>query len=130
MRGALRYLLALIYFVAGVIHLRSPSGFIQITPDWVPAPVLVVLVTGLCEIAGAVALAFMPSLRRTAGIGLAAYAVCVFPANINHALNDIAVGGVDMSWWYHGPRLMFQPVFIWWALWAGDVINWPFGEKR
>ena len=130
MRGALRYLLALIYLVAGVIHIRSPAGFVQITPGWVPAPALVVLVTGLCEIAGAVALAFMPSLRRAAGIGLAVYAVCVFPANINHALNDIAIGGVDMSWWYHGPRLMFQPVFIWWALWAGDVTDWPFGERR
>ena len=93
MRGALRYLLALIYLVAGVIHIRSPAGFVQITPGWVPAPALVVLVTGLCEIAGAVALAFMPSLRRAAGIGLAVYAVCVFPANINHALNDIAIGG-------------------------------------
>ncbi len=130
MRTALRFILAVIYFIAGVAHIRSPAGFVQITPDWVPAPQFVVLATGLCEIAGAVALAFIPRLRRAAGIGLAAYAVCVFPANINHALNDIAVGGVQMSWWYHGPRLLFQPVAVWWALWAGGVTDWPFGAKR
>jgi uncharacterized membrane protein len=129
-RSALRYLLAAVYFIAGVAHIRSPAGFVQITPDWVPAPQFIVLATGLCEIAGAVALAFVPRLRRAAGIGLAAYAVCVFPANINHAINGIAVGGVQMSWWYHGPRLLFQPVAVWWALWVGGVIDWPFGAKR
>jgi uncharacterized membrane protein len=129
-RVALRYVLAAIYLVAGVAHLRAPAGFVQITPAWVPAPELAVFFTGLCEIAGAVALAFVPRLRRGAGIGLAAYAVCVFPANINHALNDIAIGGVQISWWYHGPRLLFQPVAVWWALWVGGVTDWPFGAKR
>lgn len=125
----MRLLLALFYGVAGIIHLRSPDGFLAITPAWVPWPEAVVLITGLCEIAGAVALAFVPRLRRAAGIALAAYAVCVFPANINHAMNGIAVGGTQMSWWYHGPRLLFQPVFVWWALWAGGVTDWPFRRR-
>ncbi len=129
MRTVLRLLLAAIYFIAGVAHLRAPAGFLQITPFWVPWPEAVVLATGLGEIAGAVALAFIPRLRRAAGIALAAYAVCVFPANINHALNDIAIGGVDMNWWYHGPRLLFQPVAVWWALWVGGVVDWPFGKR-
>lgn len=126
-RSGLRFLLAVLYFAAGVLHLLTPAGFVQITPHWVPLPHAVVFLTGLCEIAGAVALAFAPCLRRVAGIALAAYAVCVFPANINHAINDIRIGGVDMSWWYHGPRLALQPLIIWWALWAGGVTNWPFG---
>ena len=126
----MRLLLALFYGVAGVIHLRSPHGFVAITPGWVPWPETVVLMTGLCEIAGAVALAFVPRLRRAAGIALAAYAVCVFPANINHALGGITIGGVQMSWWYHGPRLLFQPVFVWWAVWAGGVTDWPFRRRH
>ncbi len=130
MRTALRFILAAIYFIAGVAHIRSPAGFIQITPDWVPAPHVVILATGLYEIVGAIALAFVPRLRRAAGVALAAYAVCVFPANINHAINDIAIGGVQLSWWYHGPRLLFQPVAVWWALWVGGVTDWPFGAKR
>ena len=129
-RMGFRWLFAAIYLTAGIIHLRSPGGFLQITPGWVPFPREVVLFTGLSEIAGSLALALVPRLRRAAGIGLALYAVCVFPANINHALNDIAVGGTDLSWWYHGPRLAFQPVFVWWALWVGNVIEWPFGAKQ
>ena len=129
-RKFMRLLLALAYFIAGVAHIRSPGGFLQITPDWVPWPTAVIFATGVCEIAGALALAFIPRLRRAAGIALALYAVCVFPANINHALHDIAIGGRHLSWWYHGPRLLFQPVIVWWALWAGGVTDWPFKPKR
>jgi uncharacterized membrane protein len=128
-RTFFRYLLALIYLIAGIAHLRAPAGFLQITPDWVPLPLLVVQLTGLCEIAGSIALAFIPRLRIAAGWALAAYAVCVFPANINHAINNIAMDGTHMSWWYHGPRLLFQPVFVWWALYAGGATNWPFRAK-
>ena len=126
-RTAARWLLALGYLVAGVAHLRSPAGFIQITPAWVPDPPLVILLTGLAELAGAVALAAIPRLRRAAGIGLALYAVCVFPANINHAFNHIALGGTALGWWYHAPRFALQPVLVWLALWTGGVTDWPFG---
>lgn len=124
-----RYLLATFYVFAGVAHIQNPGMFLAITPAWVPAPEFVILATGICEIAGGIALAFVPRLRYAAGIALAAYAVCVFPANINHALNNIAMNGGQMSWWYHGPRLAFQPVFVWWALWAGRVIDWPFRKQ-
>ena len=124
-RTILRWVLVIAYFIAGIAHVAAPSGFLKITPGWVPYPATVILLTGLCEIAGALALGFIPRLRRAAGIGLALYAVGVFPANINHAFNDIAIGGTHLSWWYHGPRLLFQPVIIWWALWVSDVIDWP-----
>ncbi|MDR7153351.1 putative membrane protein [Sphingobium xenophagum] len=122
-------LLALAYLITGVAHLRSPGGFIAITPDWVPFPASVVWLTGIAEIAGAVGL-MLPPLRRAAGIGLALYALCVWPANIHHALGDIPLNGVHLSWWYHGPRLALQPLIIWWALWASGVIDWPFARRR
>lgn len=130
MRSALRFILGAIYLIAGLAHLWTPRGFIQITPQWVPAPHVIVMLTGLFEIVAGILLAFVPKLRRPAGIALAAYAILVFPANINHALNDIAIGDVDLDWWYHGPRLLFQPIAVWWALWVGDVTDWPFGAKR
>lgn len=129
-RSGLRILLGIIYFIAGVAHIRSPGGFLQITPNWVPYPEAVIFVTGLSELAGSLALVFFPRLRVAAGMGLAAYAVCVFPANINHAINDIAIGGKHLSWWYHGPRLAFQPVFVWWALWTSGAIEWPFAKRE
>ncbi len=128
-KTVLRIVLAIFYAAAGIAHLRSPAGFIAITPDWVPFPQHVVLLTGIAEIAGAVGL-IIPRLRKAAGIGLALYALCVWPANFNHALNDIAIGDVDLGWAYHGPRLAFQPVFIWLALWVGEVTDWPFRKRH
>lgn len=125
-----RAILGVVYLIAGIAHLASPGGFIKITPEWVPMPDLVVALTGICEIAGALALLFAPAFRKAAGIALAAYAVCVYPANLNHAFNDIAIGGASLGWWYHGPRLAFQPLFVWWALWASGMIDWPFGPPR
>lgn len=127
-RTGFRWLLALIYLAAGIIHIRSPGGFVAITPDWVPSPHAVVFWTGVAEIAGAIGL-MIPRLRRAAGIGLALYALCVWPANFNHALNDIAIGGNRLPWAYHGPRLMLQPLIIWWALWVGGVTDWPFRKR-
>lgn len=124
-RTIFRLLLAIFYFVAGVAHLRSPGGFLAIMPGWVPYPHEVVTFTGIAEIAGGIGL-LIPRVRYAAGVGLALYALCVWPANINHAVNDIALGGTHLSWWYHGPRLAFQPVFIWLALWVGNVTDWPF----
>jgi len=121
--------LATAYALAGVAHLTRPSGFVAITPGWVPAPAIVVALTGVAELAGAAGLLIRP-LRRAAGIGLALYALCVWPANFNHALNDIPLGGTHLSWWYHGPRLALQPLLIWWPLWASGVIDWPWRKGR
>ena len=128
-RAVLRVILALFYFAAGVLHLRSPGGFLAITPDWVPMPELMVAFTGVAEILGAVGL-LIPRVCRYAGIGLALYALCVWPANFNHAFNGISVGGDALGWRYHGPRLAFQPVFIWLAMWVANVTDWPFRRSR
>ena len=127
-RRLLRPLLVLAYLIAGVAHIRSPAMFLAITPDWVPFPRQTILVTGLCELAGAVAL-MTDRLRRLAGIMLALYAVCVYPANIKHALYGIGFGHARFGWWYHAPRLAFQPVLVWWALFAGKVTDWPFARR-
>jgi uncharacterized membrane protein len=128
LRTVIRALMAIFYFVAGVIHLKSPEAFLPIVPDWVPLPRETILFTGVCELAGAVAL-FVPRLRWWAGVMLAAYAVAVFPANIKHAMDDIALGGSQQGLGYHVPRLMMQPVLVWWALFAGRVVDWPFKRR-
>jgi len=118
-----RWVLAALYLAAGILHLVAPATFMPIMPDWVPFPWQVILVTGACEVAGAAGL-LIPKLRRAAGIGLALYAICVLPANLKHAFS----GQAQLGWWYHGPRLAFQPVLVWWALFAGTVVDWPFGR--
>jgi len=124
-RTLLRWLMAAIYCLAGILHLVLTDTFVAIVPDWVPAPQTIVLATGVCEVLGAAGL-LIPCLRKFAGIMLAAYAVCVFPANLHHAIDHVAVQGRTLGWFYHAPRLAFQPVIVWWALFCAGVIDWPF----
>lgn len=125
----LRAALAGLYAGIGAVHLARPDLLMPIMPDWVPEPRLVILATGVCEIAGAAAL-LGHRFRRAAAIGLALYAVCVYPANLKHAIDGIAMPGIPDSWWYHGPRLAFQPVLVWAALWAGGLVDWPVRGSR
>lgn len=125
----MRWALAAVYMFAGVLHLAMADKFLLIVPDWVPLRYDTVIVTGLCEIAGSFALLWSRT-ARLAGIMLALYAVCVFPANIKHAVEGIQVPGLPNSWWYHGPRLAFQPVFVWWALFCVGLIDWPARARR
>jgi uncharacterized membrane protein len=99
----------------------------KIVPAWVPYPHAMVIATGLCELAGAIGL-MTTRFRRAAGWAFATYAVCVFPANIKHAIHDLGTG-TGLSLWYHGPRLLLQPVIVWWALWASGVTRWPFRRE-
>lgn len=129
-RVVLRWLLAAFYAFAGVIHLINPAPFLTITPDWVPAPLAVVLLTGVAEILGAIGLVqpFSRKLRQAAGWGLALYALCVWPANINHFAMDMARADGGLGLGYHVPRMFVQPVIIWLALWVGECL--PLRSKR
>ena len=130
-RTALTYLLAIFYAYAGYRHIVGPDPFVLITPDWVPMQDMVVLLTGIAEIAGAIAIAqpWSRKLRQAGGIGLALYALCVWPANFNHMMMDMASadGGFGMA--YHVPRMIAQPIIIWLALWCGRVTDWPFKRR-
>jgi uncharacterized membrane protein len=131
-RVVLRWLLALCYAAAGILHLAAPAPFVTIVPDWVPAPATVVALTGLAELAGAAGLlqSWSHGLRRAAGIGLALYALCVWPANFNHMALDMARADGGLGLGYHGPRLAFQPILIWLAMWTGEVTEWPLARRK
>lgn len=119
-RAILRWVLAAFYALAGVIHLIRPAPFLTIMPTWVPAPEAVVLWTGVAELLGAIGLVqpFSKPVRRAAGWGLALYALCVWPANINHFMLDMARADGGLGLAYHVPRMIAQPLIIWLAVWV------------
>jgi len=125
------WILAVVYAAAGTIHLLAPHPFVSITPDWVPEPELVVALTGIAEMFGAIGLAqgTVPALRRAAGWGLAAFALCVWPANFNHMAIDMASADGGLGLAYHVPRLAAQSLLIWLALWVSGVADWPFRKQ-
>ena len=126
-RRALRWLLAIFYAFAGIMHLSKPEPFLSIMPGYVPEPEAMVFWTGVAELLGAAALVqpWSKQIRKAGAIGLALYAICVFPANIHHFALDMARenGGLGLA--YHIPRMIAQPVLVWLALWVGGVTDWP-----
>ncbi|MGB3470477.1 MAG: DoxX family protein [Erythrobacter sp.] len=132
-KAVLRIVLAAAYAFAGYLHIVSPQPFLTIIPDWVPFPKAVIYWTGIAEITGAIGLVqtFSKPLRQAAGFGLALYALCVWPANINHFAMDMAreTAGADggLGLGYHIPRMIAQPILIWLALWLGEV---PMRRRR
>ena len=131
-RALLRLLLASLYAIAGVLHIVAPRPFLSIMPGGLPYPEAIVLLTGVAELIGAIALAqgWSSTLQRAGAIGLALYAVCVFPANINHFALDMARPDNGLGLAYHIPRMIAQPIIVWWALWAGGVTDWPFRRRH
>lgn len=100
---------------AGVMHFVKPQFFIDIVPDYLPAPELLVIVSGVFEILGGIGL-LVPTTRRLAAWGLIALFIAVFPANIHMAIHQITpTGAPALPSWMPWARLPLQGLLIWWA---------------
>lgn len=125
----MRWIIAALYMAAGIAHLTVPDKLLSITPSWVPFAPQVIFLTGVFELVASVALVTSRSWRWLAGVTMALYALCVWPANFKHAMSGVEIPYVTNSWLYHGPRLLLQPVIIWWALYGAEVIDWPWPRR-
>ena len=108
--------LAAAFVGAGVLHFVKPRVFEAIVPPSLPAPRLLVYLSGVAEVAGGLGL-LVPALRPWAGWGLAALLVAVFPANVFMARQADRFRRVAPRWalW---ARLPLQAVLVVWVLWA------------
>lgn len=129
-RAIMRWVLAAFFAAAGIAHLRIPETLLLITPGWVPFAREVIIATGVFEIAASIALLSRTRLRWWAGVALALYALCVWPANVKHAMDGVEMPLIGNSWWYHAPRLALQPVIIWACLFCAGVTDWPWRGTR
>lgn len=117
MKTALRWLLTVGMVGAGVLHFVRPDPYVAITPAWLPAPLALVYISGVAEIAGGLGL-ILPATRRLAAWGLVALYVAIFPANLNMAVHALSpLGGDPLPWWALWGRLPLQLVLIAWAAW-------------
>ena len=116
LKAALRTLLAIVMVAVGVMHFAGPQFFVRIVPDWLPAHLLLVQISGFFEVLGGVGL-LIPRGRRPASIGLIALYVSVFPANVNMVLHPELGGGI--ATWLLWARLPQQAALIALAWWVG-----------
>lgn len=110
--------LSAFFVLVGISHFLNPSFFEAIVPPWLPAPRLLVDLSGVFEVAGGIGI-LVPSLRKTARWGLIALLIAVFPANIHMALNPEQFADWGMPLWALYLRLPLQFVFIAWVFWSG-----------
>jgi uncharacterized membrane protein len=113
---------SLLFVSAGVSHFARADLFESIVPDWFPNKKAANYNSGGAEIV--FGLGMLPkSTRRVSALGLAALTIVVFPANVDMAVNRVAVEPVDGQMTRKvgeasGPanwiRLPFQLPLIWW----------------
>jgi uncharacterized membrane protein len=107
----------LTFVLTGALHFVMPGTYLQMMPAFLPAPLLLIYVSGFFEILGGIGL-LLPPTRRFAAIGLVALLLCVFPANIYVALNNVQLGGFMSYALYQWLRLPMQLLLIGWVIWC------------
>jgi len=102
------------FVVGGAAHFVLTDMFTSIVPPYIPFPREIVYLTGVLEVAGALALLHKPQ-RHTAGLCLIALTICVTPVHIQMLIEADKYAELGpMALW---ARLLFQPVLIW-IIWA------------
>jgi uncharacterized membrane protein len=117
LRTSLRWLLGAALVVAGIAHLTTRRQEFQAqVPEWFPLEDdLVVVGSGLVEIALGAALLLLPRHRVLVGTVVAVFFVVIFPGNIAQWREGTDAFGLDTDA-QRLARLFFQPVLVAWAL--------------
>ena len=108
--------LAVMFCFTAAAHFNGMRpDLVAMVPPSIPNPGLMVTITGLCEIFGAIGL-LVPRTRRIAGWALIVFLVAVLPANIHAAQAGITLRGAPAT--PIMPRVALQILFIfliWWS---------------
>ena len=108
-------LLAVFFVIAGVFHFVFAPNYMKIMPPWLPWHAMLVIISGVCEIAGGVGVLWHRT-RRWAGYGLIALCLAVLPANVQMLLNAQATHASALWMAGLGVRLPLQFLLIAWIL--------------
>jgi uncharacterized membrane protein len=114
-----RWLLGAALLFAGIGHLTyGREEFLAQVPPWLPIDAdLVVLASGVVEIALGLSLIVLGRWRVWVGWATALFFLAIFPGNIAQFTEGRDGFGLDTDL-ARGIRLLFQPVLVAWALWS------------
>lgn len=116
--AATRVGLAVMFCFTAAAHFNSMrADLVRMVPPGVPYPELMITVTGICEVLGAIGL-LVPRTRRIAALALILFLIAVLPANVYAAQAELTLRGAPATPLV--PRLALQLLFIalvWWAGW-------------
>ncbi len=118
---ALRGGLASMFMLTGSVHfVYLRTELIGMVPPILPYPDLIVTITGVLELAGAVGLLWRPTVLWASG-GLSLLLVAMFPANLYIAVNGHATSPEDALI----PRTLMQILFL-----SVSLSIWVFYFRR
>ena len=125
-----RIVLGVFLLFAGTSHLTvARAEFLAQVPTWLPLNGdLVVVLSGIAEIALGLALIFLVKQRVLVGLATAAFFVLIFPGNISQYVNRIDAFGLNTDQARFN-RLFWQPVLVIWALWSTGAWRVFFKKK-
>lgn len=120
-----RILLGLFMIMAAIGHFTfQRQDFQAQVPNWVPLDKdLVVILSGIVEIALGLAMVFLTKYKIQTGLSLAIFYVLVFPGNIAQYINGTDAFGLDTDQ-ARLIRLAFQPVLILLTLWSTGALDY------
>ena len=114
LKHILKWILAIAFVLAGINHFVNPNFYLKMMPPVLPAPLFLIYLSGVFEIAlGAMLL--IRKYTRLAAFGLIALLFAVFPANIYMAINTQLFPEFSPTALYF--RLPLQFVLTAWAFW-------------
>lgn len=119
LRSVARIALGAALLFAGLGHLTFGRAEFQAqVPPWLPLEAdFVVVASGVVEITLGVLLIVARRYRRHVGWITAAFFVAIFPGNVSQYLTQTDAFGLDTDT-ARLTRLFFQPLLVFWALWA------------
>ena len=107
---ALRVALAAMFLLTASAHWgKRRSDLVRMVPAALPRPDVLVTLTGILEVAGALGLLYLPT-ARAAALCLTVLLLCLFPANIRAAREKLTIGGRPVPALL--PRTAIQIVFV------------------
>ncbi|WP_406074950.1 DoxX family protein [Micromonospora sp. NBC_01638] len=108
---ALRIGLAAMFTLTAVAHFAGQrrADLIAMVPPRLPRPGLLVTLTGVLELIGAIGL-LVPATARVAAAGLGLLMLAMFPANVSAARRKLTLAGRPVT--PLGQRAVLQIVFV------------------
>lgn len=104
------------FFIGGIMHFAATDTEASIVPPYIPWPVAAVLVSGVCELLGAIGI-LLPSTRRAAGLGLFALTLAVTPAHFYMLQRPELFNIPIWALWLRLPIQVALLWLIWWCTW-------------
>lgn len=114
-QAATRAGLAVMFIFTAIAHFnRMRPDLIRMVPPRLPNPAVLVTLTGIAELLGAIGL-LVPPVSRWAALALAVLLFALFPANIHAARAGVTLGGRPAT-----PLVLRLPLQV---IWIG-LLGW------